>query len=331
MFSMGSKMSNRSAERGENNDSLTNHVQECVFNPPKKRTVDCSNVTEGPDSLAYPAPVWASWLSWPSAPGRRSGAGTWWSHWWNKEIMADMSRCPSPSHASTRKCPEPQQSAPVSPLATCLGRCCWHRREWWRASWSWRPSGEAAGSCWPGCGAAGRIRPQLPACWTPPGSSSSCFQHEENGCSPGWWFSTSDGKSSLARSSGPVTTDDAKVQVLHSWHLRSSGFLTHLTSVFIKDGLVLSIVLSSIIPLLTVCFIFMNVFPNVQLSLDSKGCSHQSKHQELSLLPTLPSVTQPQRDSETHPVISNQPDSSVGLNFFSNKRAVLETQFFCCH
>lgn len=75
----------------------------------------------------------------------------------------------------------------------------------------------------------------------------------------------------------------------------------------------------------------MIVFPNVQLSLDSKGCSHQSKHQELSLLPTLPSVTQPQRDSETHPVISNQPDSSSGLNFFSNKRAVFETQFFCFH
>lgn len=160
------------------------------------------------DYLAYPAPVWASWLSWPLTPGRRSDGGTWWSHWWNKEIMEDVNCCPFFSRTAISKCPEPHRSPPVSPLATCLGRCCWHHHEWWVASWSWRPCGEAAESCWPGCGVAVHIQPQLPACWTPLRSSSSCSQREVNGCSPGWWFSTSDGKSSLSKNSGPVATDD---------------------------------------------------------------------------------------------------------------------------
>lgn len=102
----------------------------------------------------------------------------------------------------------------------------------------------------------------------------------------------------------------AKVQLLHSYYMRSSGLLTHLTSVFIKDVSVLSIVLSSII----FCFYhFLKVLPNVQVSFDSKGCSHQSKYQELSLLPFLPSLTQPQCYSETHPIISSSVDWTVSL------------------
>lgn len=88
-------------------------------------------------------------------------------------------------------------------LHTCWGRCCWRRRGWWVVSWSWQPYGGVEGSCWPGCGAAGHTQPQSPACWTPPGSSSSCSLHGVTGCSPGWWSSTSSCTSSLAGNSAP--------------------------------------------------------------------------------------------------------------------------------
>lgn len=60
-----------------------------------------TGVTEGSDCGTYPAPVWASWRSWPLIPGRRSDGGTWWSHWWSKEMMADISFCPFMSRVST--------------------------------------------------------------------------------------------------------------------------------------------------------------------------------------------------------------------------------------